>query len=144
MKRTPTITDPAVAAVFENIPSKTREKLLSIRTLIFDTAAHTEGVGELDECLKWGEPSYLTNKTKSGSTIRIAAGKSQNGGFGIYFNCNTSLVEDFRNYYSDILKFSNNRAILFDADDDIPIQQVSHCISMALTYHSNKKRSRLD
>lgn len=140
MKIIPPITDQAVASVFGNSPPETREKLLSIRALILDTAAHTEGVGELDECLKWGEPSYLTNQTKSGSTIRIAADKSKNGGVGIYFNCNTSLVENFRHYYSDILKFESNRAILFGANDDIPLQQVRHCISMALTYHSDKKK----
>ena len=35
-----------------------------LRQLIFETAAATEVVGELEETLKWGEPSYLTPKTK--------------------------------------------------------------------------------
>ena len=36
---------------------KVRSNLLILRQLIFDTAAVTEGVGELEETLRWGEPS---------------------------------------------------------------------------------------
>ena len=37
-----------------------RKKLLHLRQIILDTASETEGVNELEETLKWGEPSYLT------------------------------------------------------------------------------------
>ena len=60
-----------VAAVFDRYPERMRDKLLFLRRLIIETAATTEGVGELEETLKWGEPSYLTPQTKSGSTVRI-------------------------------------------------------------------------
>ena len=56
------ITNPQVAAVFNNYPENMRKKLMFLRELIFDTAAATEGVGKLEETLKWGEPSYLTPK----------------------------------------------------------------------------------
>ena len=45
-------------------------RLMTLRALIFDVAAKTDGVGALDETLKWGEPAYLT-RSKSGSTIRL-------------------------------------------------------------------------
>ena len=61
----------AVAKVFENYPKAVRSKLLFLRQLIFETAERTQGVGELEETLKWNQPSYLTPETKSGSTIRI-------------------------------------------------------------------------
>ena len=35
-----------VAAVFHTYPTGVREKLLSLRQLIFDTASEAEGVGE--------------------------------------------------------------------------------------------------
>ena len=63
--------DPAVDAVFAAYPKPLKAKLLALRRLILDTAKKTEGVGALEETLKWGQPSYLTTLTKSGSTIRI-------------------------------------------------------------------------
>ncbi len=68
---TPGIKNPNVAAVFKAYPSKARTKLMFLRKLIIETAAATDGAGEIEETLKWGEPSYLTSKTKSGSSIRI-------------------------------------------------------------------------
>ncbi|MBU2454123.1 MAG: DUF1801 domain-containing protein, partial [Proteobacteria bacterium] len=56
-----------VAAVFNSYPKKIRAKLMFLRKLILETADVIEGVGEIEETLKWGEPSYLTPKTKSGS-----------------------------------------------------------------------------
>jgi hypothetical protein len=67
---------PAVDAVFGAYPKPIKAKLLALRQLIFDTAKTTKGVGALEETLKWGQPSYLTTKTKSGSTIRIDRVKS--------------------------------------------------------------------
>jgi hypothetical protein len=63
--------NPAVGAVFAAYPKPLKAKLLALRRLILDTAATTTGVGALEETLKWGQPSYLTAATKSGSTIRI-------------------------------------------------------------------------
>ena len=44
---------------------------MKLRQLIFDVAAKTKDVGQLEETLKWGEPAYLTSESKSGSLIRI-------------------------------------------------------------------------
>jgi hypothetical protein len=68
--------DPAVEAAFDAYPKPLKPKLLALRRLILDTARTTSGVGALEETLKWGQPSYLTPETKSGSTIRIDAIKS--------------------------------------------------------------------
>ena len=71
--------DPAVAAVFEAYPAAMRRRLLALRALVFDVAAKTEGVGRLTETLKWGQPSYLTEQTKSGTTVRIDRLKNADG-----------------------------------------------------------------
>jgi hypothetical protein len=63
--------NPAVEAAFDAYSKPVKAKLLALRRLIFDTAKATKGVGALEETLKWGQPSYLTPETKSGSTIRI-------------------------------------------------------------------------
>ncbi len=139
MKR---FSDPAVAAIFRSYPPPVKAKLSALRALIFDVAASTEGVGALNETLKWGQPSYLTAETKSGSTIRMDAVKGEAGRYALYFNCNSDLVTRFRAHYADTLTLEGNRAIVFDVDDDIPVDAVRHCIAMALTYHLDKRRKR--
>jgi hypothetical protein len=56
-----------VEAVFAAYPDNVRTKLPRRRELIFETAAATDGAGELEETLKWGQPSYLTTASKSGT-----------------------------------------------------------------------------
>lgn len=133
------ITNPAVASVFEEYPQPIQAKLLLLRQLIFDTAAKTTGVGQLEETLKWGQPSYLTPQTKSGSTIRIDQVKRQKDQIAIFFNCQTNLVEMFRDIYRYDLQFEGNRAILINIADDIPQGILGDCIAMALTYHLRKR-----
>lgn len=113
-----------------------------LRQLILETAAATEGVGELEETLKWGEPSYLTPETKSGSTVRIAWKKKSPEQYGIYFKCTTNLVETFRDKYPTEFKFVGNRSIIFNEDDEVPVEELSDCVASALTYHLNKKSKK--
>lgn len=132
----------AVAAVFGAYDAPVRERLLRLRGLILDTAANTEGVGALEETLKWGQPSYLTSQSKSGSTIRIDQVRTSPGCIALYVHCQTSLVETFRGLYPDELKYDGKRAILVDPADEIPEAELRHCIALALTYHRRKARQR--
>ena len=83
--------DAAVTAVFDACPKPVKSKLLALRRLIFATAKSTAGVGALEEALKWGQASYLTSETRSGSTIRIDRVKSAANQYAIYFHCQTDL-----------------------------------------------------
>jgi hypothetical protein len=134
--------DANVAAVLDTCPGAVRERLISLRDLIFETAAATPGVGRIEETLKWGQPSYLTPETKSGTTIRIDAVKNVPGRVAMYVHCQTSLIERFREIYPDDLIYEGNRAVLFDVDAPLPTEPLRHCIALALTYHRDKKRSR--
>lgn len=138
----PEFDNPDVAAVFDRYPAHMREKLLFLRQLIFDTAAETNGVGALEETLKWGEPSYLTPETKSGSTVRINWKPALENQYAIYFKCTTTLVESFREKYPDQFEFGGNRSILFNLDDRVPVTELKDCIATALTYHLNKKSKK--
>ena len=133
--------DSAVGAVFGAYPKPLKAKLLALRRLIFDTAKTTKGVGELEETLKWGQPSYLTTETKSGSTIRIDRVKSSANQYAVYFHCQTDLVATFRELYPNELRYSGNRAVILAADDDIPEAVLRHCLGLALTYHLNKRKA---
>jgi hypothetical protein len=134
--------DPAVGAVFGAYPKQLRTKLLALRRLILDTASKTAGVGALQETLKWGQPSYLATSTKSGSTIRIDRVKSSANQVALYFHCQTDLVATFRELYPEELTYSGNRAVILDADDDIPEAALRHCVGLALTYHLRKRNPR--
>jgi hypothetical protein len=131
-----------VAAVFDSYPKELKSKLLALRELILDTALTTRGVGKLEETLKWGQPSYLTTESGSGTTVRIDAVKSQPDRYAVYFHCQTNLVATFRELYPTRLKYEGNRGILFDLNDDVPEDAVRHCVSLALTYHQKKKQKR--
>ncbi len=128
-----------VAAIFDTYPKEVKRKLLFLRQLIFDVASETDGVGELEEALKWGQPSYLTTQSQSGSLIRIDQIKSQAGKYAMYFHCQTTLVDTFKEMYRGKFEFEGNRGIIFREDDEVPVNELSHCVSMALTYHLNKK-----
>jgi hypothetical protein len=133
--------DPAVGAAFAGYPKPLRLKLLALRRLIFATAKMTKGVGTLQETLKWGQPSYLTRETKSGSTIRIDRVKSSANQVALYFHCQTDLVATFHELYPEELTYSGNRAVILDLDDDIPEAALCHCVGLALTYHLRKRKS---
>jgi uncharacterized protein DUF1801 len=135
--------DPAVDAVFNAYPKPIKARLLALRRLIFDTAKTTRGVGALQETLKWGQPSYLTTETKSGSTIRIDQVKSAADQYAVYFHCQTDLVATFRELYPE-LSYGGNRSIVLNAQDALPEPALRHCVGLALTYHLNKRNAKHD
>lgn len=128
-----------VAAVFRAYPTKLRAALLALRRLILKTAAKTEGVGVLEETLKWGQPSYLTSESGSGSTIRIDRIKGSDEKYAIYFHCQTGLVPAFREFYPRKFAYEGNRAILLDTKKKPDEKALAHCVALALTYHARKK-----
>jgi hypothetical protein len=131
--------DSAVDAVFIAYPKPVRTRLLALRRLIFDTARSTRGVGALQETLKWRQPSYLTAETNSGSTVRIDRVKASGNQYAVYFHCQTNLVETFRELYPE-LRYIGNRAIVLDAEDELPEAALRHCVALALTYHLRKRK----
>jgi hypothetical protein len=131
--------DDEVARKFAAYPPAISRKLMALRRLILETAATTEGVGALQETLKWGEPAYVTAQTGSGSTVRIDWKKSDPTHYAMYFNCQTSLVETFRTTFSDDFIYDGNRALVFEIDKALPQQALKLCIAASLTYHLAKR-----
>jgi len=130
--------DRNVASVFAGYPAAVRIKLLALRRLVFEVAASTDGVGRLTETLKWGQPSYLTQETGSGSTVRIDRLKTGDG-YAMYFHCRSGLVDRFRDIYPETFRYEGKRAILFDRRDRLPLRALRHCIALALTHHLRAK-----
>lgn len=127
--------------MFEAYPARVRRKLLALRELIFATATATEGAGELEETLKWGEPAYVTAQTKSGSTVRIDWKKARPNEYAMYFHCQTNLVDTFRAMFPNEFAFEGNRALVFPLDAPVPKETLALCIAASLTYHRSKPRT---
>lgn len=123
-----------IEAVFRRYAVPVRERLLRLRKLIHDTAAKMDGIGTLEETLKWGQPAYLAN---GGSTIRIDAVKGDAKRVAMYFICTTDLIATFRELYPD-LHYEGNRAILLDVRGKLPEDALRHCVSLALTYRARR------
>ena len=118
-----------------SFPADLHNRLLHLRSLIFETASENPAIGKLQETLKWGEPAFLTTATKSGTTIRINRHKKSDSKYALYVHCQTNLVERYKQLYGNILEFEGDRAVVFDVDKEIPTDAVKHCIERALTYH---------
>ncbi len=99
----------------------------------------TDGIGRLEETLKWGQPSYLTPETKSGSTLRLGVTKDQRY-FGLYVHCQTDILSSFRDQFPDEFRYDGSRGILFEEGDDIQAEKLKICIQHGLTYHSRKMK----
>lgn len=134
--------DPKVAATFKAYAPDVRIRLMALRETIFDVAATTDGVGVLTETLKWGQPSYLTEETGSGTTVRIDRAKGDSGGYAIYFHCQSGLVGRFRDLYPKTFSYEGERAILFGPGTRVPARELRHCIALALTHHLRKKKRK--
>ena len=128
-------TDPRVESVFKNYPTEIKNKILHLRTLILEVASEISTIHELEETLKWGEPSYITKK---GSTLRIDWKKKTPNQYAMYFKCTSKLVATFKVVYKNTFSFEGTRAIVFKLNEEIPEATLKKCIAVALTYHSVK------
>ena len=127
-----------VAEVFAVVPEAPRERLLELRSLIFEVAQNTPQVGTIEETLRWGEPSYIPSETKSGTTLRIHW-KARNPEYcALYVPCQTTLLDSFRTLHKEVpeqpLVFEGRRAVLFLTNAPFPRSALADCIRLTLTY----------
>ena len=123
-----------VEAKFDAYPPAVKPRMLVLRELVL-SVANRIGVGELDESLKWGEPSYLA---KGGSAIRMDWKSKTPDECFLFFRCQTKLVDTFRELYSEVLEFRGNRALVLQLGKPLPEREVAHCIELAHRYQSLK------
>lgn len=136
-----------VQQVYQAYAPAKKQALLALRELVFEVAGAHEKIGEIEEALKWGQPSFLT---KTGSTIRldqIKSDKIKDSEKGsekdsedvsprivMYFICTTHLVDRFSEIYPDTFSYEGGRAIHFEIGKPFDIDALKHCIAMALTH----------
>jgi len=127
-----------VEKAFAAYPPAVRRQFMQLRALIFKTAAELKTVGPLTETLKWGEPAYLTEQSKSGSTIRFNWKAAEPDRLAICFNCQSRLVGYFRERFPHQFDYEGNRAVVVSLKESIPTAELSECLASALQYHRIK------
>lgn len=125
--------DVSVKRQIESYPEVAVAALMQIRALVYEVADE-QGL-EIEETLKWGQPSYLS---QVGSTLRIDWSAKQPEKYRVYFNCKTRLVETFKEVFGGVFKYESNRVICFDLHESVPKAELKRCILMTLKYHQLK------
>lgn len=128
-------TDPAFEAKMANYPDFVRDKLQLLRDLVLETAKEIPEIENIEETLKWGEPSFVT---KNGSTLRIDWKSKTPNQYQMYFKCTSRLVETFKVVFGEFFTYEKNRAIIFQRDQEIPVSELKACIKATLIYHTVK------
>jgi hypothetical protein len=137
-----TLMKPDIEAAIGAYPEPVQTALRDLRGLVLDTASQTPGVGTVEEALRWGQPSFLTTESGSGSTVRIDGFRNDPSKIAIFFHCRSGLVEQFRALYGDTLNFVGDRAIELRVGAPLPKAPLKHCVALALTHHSRKKAAK--
>ncbi|EOX1767475.1 DUF1801 domain-containing protein, partial [Vibrio cholerae] len=68
---------------FDEYPENARIRLEELRNLVYQIASELE-LGEVNETLKWGEPSY---SVKAGSPLRMDWKQKSPDNYYLFFNC---------------------------------------------------------
>ena len=127
----------SIAAAMADYSDAQRDTLLALRALILDVADRTEGVGPVEETLKWGQPAYLA---QSGTTVRLAAARGDDGAVGVYTSCQTPLVANFALEHGSRFTYDGGRGIHVAVGAALPVLELSDFFESALTYKLQRRR----
>jgi len=131
--------DPRVTTKFNSYPAEIKPKMAYLRKLVLEVAEELQ-LKQLEETLKWGEPSYLAKK---GSTLRMDWKANTPNQYAMYFKCTSKLVLTFKEVFGDLFSYETTRAIVFKLDEPVPEKELKQCIQAALTYHTVKELPQL-
>ena len=126
--------DKVVRGRFDEYPETARTRLEELRNLVLRVISELE-LGEVEESLKWGEPSY---SVKTGSPLRMDWKLKSPNNYYLFFNCQTKLVDTFRELFGEKLEFDGNRAIVLSLSEPLPETTIKQCLELALTYQQRK------
>lgn len=127
-----------VSAAFLNWPVSLRGVLHPVRDLVFEVGNRTPDCGQIVETLKWGQPAYLTEKPRTGTTLRLGPAPEAPGRGALFVHCSTTLIADFQAQYRDLFEYSGNRALILPTALGERREALAHCIALGLTYHKRK------
>jgi hypothetical protein len=124
-----------VQQIFSQYPAAVSSDLESLRALVYEEA-EMSSITDLQETLKWGEPSYVC---KNGSTLRMDWTEKGSDFVSIYVNCNSKVMSLFLDEHPDALQTVGQREIRLPVGKQWPEDAIRSLIHIALNYHRIKK-----
>lgn len=121
--------------VLNGWPKDAQTYFHDLRNIVHNAAGANPVVGPLTETLKWGEPSFLTDKSRSGTTLRAAWKSKTPNEMGLFVICRTDMLEQVRALYPEAFRYEGTRAAYLTLSHPIPEDAVSYLTSRAQTYH---------
>ena len=128
---------PIIAEKILPWPEQAASHFSTLRDTISKAAVDMPDVGPITETLKWGEPAWLPERPRVGTTIRAAWSQKRPKAFGIFLNCRTNLVDTMRDLYPDAFTYHGTRGLLTPLASELPREPLDHVVRMALRYHLN-------
>jgi len=125
-------------AIVEAWPAPAQSTLWTCRTLFHQIAAEN-GLGPLDESLKWGQPAWRPTKPRTGSTLRMGWSPGMPDRLSFFVDCKTDLAARMRDIYPDFSDNDGQRQLTVTLDAPLPEQALSHLAEMTFTYHLRKR-----
>ncbi len=132
--------NPEIKAVYHRFPKPMQRKMFELRDIIFEVAKNNPKIGKITESLKWGEPTYETIKTKSGSPLKIIYKTAMDANFSLAVMSSTNLIETFKEIYPKTFYFNGTREVIINSNKKIPRNEIYKCIELALTYNLKNKK----
>ena len=124
---------------YYKFPKKMQTKMLELREMIFEVANNNKNIGKISETLKWGEPTYQPNQSKTGSPLKINYKKEMGTNFSLYVMSSTDLIETFKKLYPKTFYYNGTREVIINSNKKIPRKEIYNCIELALTYKFKEK-----
>jgi hypothetical protein len=134
--------DSRIEAAFDLSDHQARSGLLKLRDLILDTAQDLPEAGRIEEVLRWGQPSYITPETRTGSTLRLGVPKQ--GRFALFVHCQSRLIPEFLEAFPAWDRIEGTRAVLFEHPDEVEPMRHGWLIARALIYKIRKPMPKPD
>jgi len=114
--------------------TKSGKRMQDLHALILKLGDETEGVGEIEQSVKWGQASFAAVRPKTGTPIRIDANAGAQT-YSLFVPCSTTLISSFRETHPDMFDYHGNREIRLDLNAPLPKAELSLFITAALTYY---------
>lgn len=128
---------PAFQQTVDTWPAPARSGFAAIRKIILDTANDIPDLTIL-ETLKWGQPSWLPDRPRIGSTLRANWSPDAPDRLSLFVHCQTTLAATLRDLYPDAFTYDGKRALHIDLAAPLPEQAIAHCAELTLTYHRKR------
>lgn len=124
-----------IQSVISRWPASAQLRFHDIRQIVFEVAAEHPKVGPLTEALKWGEPSFLTLETGSGTTLRVCWKDKSPVDIGLFVICRTDLLDQIRSLYPGAFRYEGTRAAYLSLSSPVPRDAIAYLAMRAQTHH---------